>query len=188
MSKIPQLKNNQKEGRIRMLCSRCSQTVIEGSRFCRHCGFDLTGQRIGEKTAIEASEPTVCEFLEDLSDGTKVLSMESVPKKPQKITKTQNPLFFAWLVSAEGIDKGKDYRIAKEKTTIGKSEGSDIVIRSDFVSRNHAILFYERDKFILNDLGSTNHTFVNDKKISRRILKDNDLIKFGEVVFKFKCL
>jgi pSer/pThr/pTyr-binding forkhead associated (FHA) protein len=152
------------------------------------CGFNLTAEKIGEKTTMEASEPTLCESLEDFSDGTKVLSTESFSKKPQKIVKTQNPLFFAWLVSAGGTDKGKDYRIIKEKTTIGKSETSDIVIKSDFISRNHAILFHEKDKFILNDLESTNHTFVNDKKISRRILKDNDLIKFGEAVFKFKCL
>jgi FHA domain len=171
-----------------MLCPNCSQTVTEGSRLCRYCGFNLEAQRIGEKTTIETSEPTICESLEDLSDGTKVLSIESVPKKPQKTVKTQNPLFFAWLVSVEGTDKGKDYRITKEKTTIGKSEVSDIVIRSDFISRNHAILVHEKDKFILNDLESTNHTFVNDKKISRRILKDNDLIKFGDALFKFKCL
>jgi len=171
-----------------MLCPNCSQTVIEGSRFCMYCGFNLTVQRIGEKTTMEASEPTVCESLEDFSDGTKVLSVESFQKKPQKIAKTQKPLFFAWLVSLGGIDKGKDYRITKEKTTIGKSEESDIVVKGDFISRNHAIFFYEKDRFILNDLESTNHTFVNEKKISRRILKDNDLIKFGEAVYKFKCL
>lgn len=171
-----------------MLCPNCSQPMTEGNRFCRSCGFDLEAPRIGEKTTIETSERTVCESLEDFSDGTKVLSMESVPQKPKKTVKTQNPLFFAWLVSAEGTDKGKDYRITKEKTTIGKSEASDIMIRSDFISRNHAILFHEKDKFILNDLESTNHTFVNDKKISRRVLKDNDLIKFGDALFKFKCL
>ncbi len=171
-----------------MFCPNCSQTVVEGSRFCMHCGFNLTSKEIGEKTTMEASEPTVCESFEDLSGGTKILSEESLSKRLQKMAKTQNPLFFAWLVIAEGPDKDKDYRITKEKTTIGKSEASDIVIRSDFISRNHAILFHEKDKFILNDLESTNHTFVNDKKISRRILKDNDLVKFGEAVFKFKCL
>jgi len=170
-----------------MLCSNCSQTVTEGSRFCRYCGFNLEAQTIGDKTTIETSEPTICESLEDCSDGTKVLST-AIPKKPQKIVKPRNPLFFAWLVSAGGTEKGKDYRITKEKTAIGKSEVSDIVIRSDFISRNHAFLVHEKDKFILNDLESTNHTFVNDKKISRRILKDNDLIKFGDALFKFKCL
>jgi hypothetical protein len=153
-----------------------------------YCGFNLTAQGIGENTIMETPEATVCESFEDLSDKTKILSVESFQKKPQKIAKTQKPLSFAWLVSLGGIDKGKDYRITKEKTTIGKSEESDIVVKGDFISRNHAILVSEKDRFILNDLESTNHTFVNDKKISRRILKDNDLIKFGEAVFKFKCL
>ncbi len=176
------------ERRNKMFCPNCSQTVMEGSRFCMYCGFNLKAQGIGEKTIMETPDVTVCESFEDFSDRTKVLSAESFLKKPQQIVKTQKPLFFAWLVSLGGADKGRDYRITKEKTTIGKSEESEIVIRNDFISRTHAILFYEKEKFILNDLESTNHTFVNDKKISRRILKDNDLIKFGEATYKFKCL
>lgn len=171
-----------------MFCPNCSQTVIGGSRFCMHCGFQLSIQGIGEKTTIEGVEVTVCESPVDFSEKTKFLSTESFPKKPEKLAKTKKPLFFAWLVSLGGSDKGKDYRIMKGKTTIGKSEESDIVIKSDFVSRNHAVLFYEKNKFILNDLQSTNHTFVNDKKVSRRILKDNDTIKFGEALYQFKCL
>ena len=62
------------------------------------------------------------------------------------------------------------------------------IIKTDFVSRNHATLSYEDHKFTLNDLQSTNHTFVNDRKISKRILKDDDLIKFGDALYKFKCL
>lgn len=170
-----------------MFCPNCSQTVMEGSRFCMYCGFNLTAQGIGEKTIMEIPEKTVCESVEDFSDKTKVLSPEFFRKKPQKIVKTQKPLFFAWLVSLGGADKGKDYRIIKGKTTIGKSEESDIIIKNDFISRNHALLIYEKNKFILNDLGSTNYTFVNDKKISKRMIRDNDVIKFGEAVYKFKC-
>jgi hypothetical protein len=171
-----------------MFCPKCSQTVNEGSRFCMHCGFNLTPEEAGEMTMVEGVEATACEKLEDYSEKTKVIMQESFQRKSKKVVKTQKPLFFAWLVSLGGTDKGRDYRITKEKTTIGKSEESEIVIRNDFISRNHAILFYEKDKFILNDLESTNYTFVNDKKISRRILKDNDLIKFGEATCKFKCL
>ena len=171
-----------------MLCPNCSQAITEGSRFCMSCGFSLMPQGEGEKTIMAGPEGTVCESSEDLSDKTKLLPSESFPEEPQNILKTQKPLFFAWLVSLGGSDKGRDYRITKEKTTIGKSEESDIVIRNDFISRNHAMLAYETGKFILNDLESTNHTFVNGEKISRRILKDNDLIKFGEATYRFKCL
>jgi len=171
-----------------MFCPNCAQRVTEESRFCMHCGFRLTPEGVGEKTKAERVEATVCESPEDFSEKTKLISQEPVQQRREKLEKTKKPLFFAWLVSLEGPDKGKDYRITKEKTSIGKSEDSEILIKDDFISRNHAVLFYENHKFVLNDLQSTNHTFVNDKKISRRILKDNDIIKFGKAVYKFKCL
>jgi hypothetical protein len=153
------------------------------------CGFDLmTPQRGGEKTIMEGPEATVCESSDDVFNKTKLLSAESFSEKPQDIVKSQKPVFFAWLVSLGEPDKDRDYRITKEKTTIGKSKESDIVIGSDFISRNHAMLAYEKGKFVLNDLESTNHTFVNGEKISKQILKDSDLIKFGEATYKFKCL
>lgn len=171
-----------------MLCPNCSQPIIEGSRFCMSCGFNLTLQRGEEKTSIQRPDPTVCESSEDFSDKTKLLPSESFSEEPQNRVKTQKTLFFAWLVSLGGPDKGRDYRITSEKTSIGKSEESDIVIRSDFISRNHAMVTYEQGMFVLKDLGSTNHTFVNGDKISRQVLKDNDLIQFGEATYKFKCL
>ena len=167
-----------------MECPNCAKTINDGSRFCSHCGFPVS-ESPGRKTIVERSEATVCESFEDLSEKTRLLSPVSSGKKVEKKAK---PLFFAWLVSLGGADQGKDYRILKEKTTIGKAEDSDIVIQTDFVSRNHALLSYEDRKFILNDLQSTNHTFVNEKKISRRILKDDDLVKFGDALYKFKCL
>jgi len=122
---------------------------------------------------------------EDFSEKTRFLS----PVPPENKAESKGkPLFFAWFVRSRGGDTGKDYRILKEKTAIGKSEDSDIVISNDFVSRNHALLSYEDRKFILNDLQSTNHTYVNDKKISRRILKDDDLVRFGDALYEFKCL
>ena len=163
---------------------------MEGSRFCMHCGFRLTSKGAGEdeKTMWERIETTVLESSEEFSEKTTLISREPFPQKPEKLVKTRKPHFFAWLVSLEGTDKGKDYRILKEKTSIGKQDDSDIVIKRDFISRNHAVLTYEDQKFVLTDLHSTNHTYVNEEKISRKILRDDDRIKFGEAVYKFKCL
>lgn len=155
-----------------------------------HCGFRLTSKGAGEdeKTMWERIETTVLESSEEFSEKTTLISREPFPQKPEKLVKTRKPHFFAWLVSLEGTDKGKDYRILKEKTSIGKQDDSDIVIKRNFISRNHAVLTYEDQKFVLTDLHSTNHTYVNEEKISRRILRDDDRIKFGETVYKFKCL
>lgn len=182
--------NAKREVRL-MRCPKCTQTVIEGSRFCMHCGFNLISESRVGKTIVERAEATVCESPEDFLEKTRLMTSAVPDQKSEKLptpTKPVKPLFFGWLVSMGGPDKGKDYRILKEKTSIGKSEDSDIVITSGFASRNHAILSYEDHKFTLNDLESTNHTFVNEKKISRRILRDDDLIKFGDALYKFKCL
>jgi hypothetical protein len=169
-------------------CLNCGQTVIEGSRFCRYCGFRLNSAGTDEKTVLEQTEATVLGSSEDIHDKTTLISREPIQPKAEKQVKTEKPLFFAWLVSLEGSDKGKDYRILKEKTSIGKQESSDIVIKRDFISRNHAVLTYEDQKFVLTDLHSTNYTYVNDEKISRRILRDNDRVKFGDAAYKFKRL
>jgi hypothetical protein len=171
-----------------MFCPTCGQTLTEGSRFCMHCGFCLTPAGEDENTVLDSIEATVLQSSEDFLEKTRLISGEPLQLKPEKLVKTQKPLFFAWLVSVEGSDKGKDFRILKEKTSIGKQDNSDILIKRDFISRNHAVLIYQDQEFILTDLHSTNHTYVNSEKISRRILRDNDIIKFGEAVYKFKCL
>lgn len=171
-----------------MLCPTCGQTVTEGSRFCMHCGSPVTVTGIKDKTVTEDLEATVLESSGNLYETTVLISPASLPPKSEKPKKIQKPLFFAWLVSLEGPEKGKDHRVLKEKISIGKQENSDIVIKRDFISRSHALLLYENHQFILSDLHSTNHTYVNGEVISKKTLKDNDIIKFGDAVYKFKCL
>jgi hypothetical protein len=172
----------------KMVCLKCGQTVMEGSRFCMHCGFSLTSEGTEDKTVLEKVDTTFFKSSEDIYEKTTVIVQGPQLTKPEKQVTPLKPLFFAWFVSLDGPDKGKDYRISKEKTSIGKQETSDIVIKRDFISRNHAVLTYEDTKFVLTDLHSTNHTYVNDEKISKKILKDNDTIRFGEAAYKFKCL
>jgi hypothetical protein len=171
-----------------MLCPTCGQTVTEGSRFCMHCGSPLTVTGTKDKTLAEGLEATVLESSGDPYETTVMISPGSLSSDPDKPRRIQKPLFFAWLVSLEGPEKDKDHRVLKEKISIGKQESSDIVIKRDFISRRHALLLYENQQFILSDLHSTNHTFVNGEKISKKTLKDNDVIKFGDAVYKFKCL
>jgi hypothetical protein len=170
-----------------MLCPTCGQTVTEGSRFCMHCGSPVTVTRMNEKTVTEGLDATVLESPRDLYETTVMISPGSLPSKSETPKKIQKPLFFAWLVSLEGPEKGKDHRVLKEKISIGKQENSDIVIKRDFISRSHALLLYENHQFVLSDLHSTNHTYVNGEKISKKALEDNDIIKFGDAVYKFKC-
>jgi pSer/pThr/pTyr-binding forkhead associated (FHA) protein len=72
---------------------------------------------------------------------------------------------------------------------IGSAADADIVLRDSTVSGKHASLRYKDQKFYLTDLDSTNGTYLNDGSngIAREELKDNDVVRIGEVSLKFKC-
>lgn len=57
--------------------------------------------------------------------------------------------------------------LKKEKTRLGRQLDNDMVFHEDFVSRFHAEIHYESDKFVLYDKQSTSGTFVNSKNIDR---------------------
>lgn len=91
----------------------------------------------------------------------------------------------ACVVQIYGDDLGKRFPITEE-LTIGRSETSTIVVEAPNVSRRHAHIFLEEDRYWVEDLGSTNGTHVNDVEIEgRRPLSNGDLITTGGLVFKF---
>jgi pSer/pThr/pTyr-binding forkhead associated (FHA) protein len=75
--------------------------------------------------------------------------------------------------------------LIKPVTTLGRQLGSDIVIHEEFVSRSHAEIILENDKYILVDKNSTSGTFVNGKKINRCILNSGDLIGLANIYIMF---
>jgi len=64
------------------------------------------------------------------------------------------------------------------------------VLRDNAISGKHASLRYKDQKYTITDLDSTNGTFLNDRAdpIAREELKDNDVIRMGDVTLKFKRL
>jgi len=59
-----------------------------------------------------------------------------------------------------------------------------IYLDSEEVSKLHAKLFMVKGVLIIHDLNSTNGVFVNNKKISKTVLKENDILKIGDTEFK----
>ena len=77
------------------------------------------------------------------------------------------------------------YPIKKSVTTIGRKVDNDIVIQSDYISRNHAEICYEDSKFYLYDKNSSGGTFVNTTKIDKSALISGDLVLLANVPFIF---
>ena len=81
---------------------------------------------------------------------------------------------------------GREHRLVDDVTTVGRAVENDIVITSRRVSREHARFRREGWRVILEDLGSTNGTFLNDERVLNPVqLRDEDHIRLGDVTFVF---
>ncbi|MBN2360717.1 MAG: diguanylate cyclase [Deltaproteobacteria bacterium] len=89
------------------------------------------------------------------------------------------------LVQIYGKEMGKKFSLDKLQITIGRGPDNDIVCDMDNVSRAHAKVFNSSTGVFVEDLGSTNGTFVNDAEVKREKLRSGDLIKIGGTIFKF---
>jgi pSer/pThr/pTyr-binding forkhead associated (FHA) protein len=85
----------------------------------------------------------------------------------------------------EGQEVGKGYPVPKVPVTLGRDALCDISITDTRMSRQHSMLFYYSPNFYLKDLGSTNGTFVNDKRIKQATIKNEDIIKVGSTKMEF---
>jgi pSer/pThr/pTyr-binding forkhead associated (FHA) protein len=75
--------------------------------------------------------------------------------------------------------------LTKPVTTLGRQLENDIVFHEDFLSRFHAEIVYENEKYVLYDKESTSGTFVNGRKIDRCVLNSGDLISLANIYIMF---
>jgi hypothetical protein len=70
--------------------------------------------------------------------------------------------------------------------TVGRSPHSDIVLDESFVSSTHARLSMQGQLYVVEDLGSTNGTFVNEKQVTSAPLHMDARLRIGETVFRYE--
>ncbi|MDH4449297.1 MAG: FHA domain-containing protein [Rhodoferax sp.] len=79
----------------------------------------------------------------------------------------------------------KEVSITDAKTTLGRRPYNDVVIDNLAVSGEHALLTLQGADYFLEDLNSTNGTYINGKAIKRQRLSYGDAIEIGKYVIKF---
>ncbi|MBF0204371.1 MAG: FHA domain-containing protein [Desulfamplus sp.] len=93
-----------------------------------------------------------------------------------------------WLFCLKGnkeIEK-QHFCVYNNINYIGRSNENTIVIPESSVSKKHAELYFDSKKLIIEDKNSRNGIFINGKKVNKtEILKNDDIIKFGENTFQF---
>ena len=72
-----------------------------------------------------------------------------------------------------------------ERITIGRDETADIVLEDESISRRHCVISFEGERWFIEDLKSTNGTYVAHQFIDRVPLENGDLIAVGRTIFRF---
>ena len=79
----------------------------------------------------------------------------------------------------------KEVELTKERTTLGRRPYNDIVIDNLAVSGEHAVIHMADDGVEIEDVGSTNGTYVNAKAVTRQELRNGDIIEVGKYKIRF---
>ncbi len=110
---------------------------------------------------------------------------KSVGKSKKKIKRA--------ITGLEVIESGDNSNLRRggvipisEELTIGRNSENMVILEDKYVSSHHTKIFLRNNEYILEDLGSTNGTFINNQKVtSRVILGSGDKIKVGSAIFRF---
>lgn len=82
---------------------------------------------------------------------------------------------------------GEQIRLGARTTTLGRLDSCDVTVDDPKVSRNHAEIRPDGEAFRLVDLGSTNGTEVNGRRVDEHVLDDGDQIRVGDTLLQFKA-
>jgi hypothetical protein len=181
-----------------IICERCSTQNLEGSRYCDECGAALwlagksDGQQSnGSKMPGQNGAPTIARA-HSLSGA-----LASEDTASQSVLPAGRA--HATLVIERGSSAGKKFHLNDQEANIGRWDADggifpDVDLDSDDpeakVSRRHARISLQNGTYLIEDLGSTNGTFINrgHRLIpgDRHPLKDGDEIIVGKTFLRFR--
>jgi hypothetical protein len=145
-------------------CQECGFQNPEVANYCSRCG-----------ALLEKGEPA--------AEVTLTLSAEDVADlHHDPVVGLEGP---ALVVRAGGGRAGETFRPAGARTRIGRSPDCEVFLDDVTVSRNHAVLLADGDRFVVEDQGSLNGTFVNRHRIDRAPLENGDELQVGKYRLTF---
>jgi hypothetical protein len=147
-------------------CPECGYQNPEAANYCSRCGSLLHKTEPGEQTMTYTPE--------DLNEGAAGAVKDLAAGKGP-----------ALVVRSGGGRAGESFFPSDERTLIGRSPECDIFLDDVTVSRRHAELVRDGERFTISDLGSLNGTFVNKKRIESTTLEDDDEVQIGKYRLTF---
>lgn len=90
------------------------------------------------------------------------------------------------LAGGEFLPKGRVYRIDGKGLKLGRGKNNEVVLADHFASMEHAQIRHKKGVTTLEDLGSTNGTWVNGERINSPVqLVAGDYVKIGSITFQY---
>jgi pSer/pThr/pTyr-binding forkhead associated (FHA) protein len=133
---------------------------------------------VGESTAARKDETNIARPKPKIEDTTaqSELPQRDTGQRPAELELPRGKRLS--LAVIDGTDAGNVFRIDKPRVTIGRS--ADMTINDTEASRQHAVVEIRGDIFLVNDLGSTNGTLVDGRKITEPTeLQDKSEFQIG---------
>src|SRR5688572_19659497 len=85
-----------------------------------------------------------------------------------------------------GGQEQQTFQLDKPKMVVGREPTCEIHIDNLGISRTHCAFVNKNDAFVVQDLGSSNGTYVNGRKVNEHFLNDADEVIIGKYTLKFK--
>ena len=94
---------------------------------------------------------------------------QRAPRQPQRPPRQPRPGRSAprFLVVTDGALKGASINLAEQQITLGRSNDATLVLNDDYASSRHARIFPQDGQWVVEDLGSTNGTYLDRQKVTR---------------------
>jgi hypothetical protein len=168
------------------LCPTCGKKLEPYQTICQECSTTPAISRPLKQTVQDTQEMRPREAEETLASIPKEL-LQKKPLTEEDLSKTFVLMETPVLVVRKGPNLGQAFSLNRAfPVSIGRSRVNEILVDDTAVSAQHARIIPENGKHVLYDLGSTNGTFLNERKVAKAILKEGDTIKVGETQFQFK--
>ena len=171
------------------ICPNCDRPLEPHQTICPVCAQALVAPVV-EKFEGDSTQEIGKEMAREAHTDEELIPVALLEKKPvseESLTKTFVLMATPMLVIRKGKNIGESFSLnCVYPVSIGRSRVNEIRLEDVSVSGQHCRIIPENNGHVLYDLGSTNGTFVNDKKANRAILKEGDIIKVGETQFLYK--
>jgi pSer/pThr/pTyr-binding forkhead associated (FHA) protein len=106
-------------------------------------------------------------------------------RQPASTAKGIPARYQASVVILQGYAEGMEYPIERTYAVIGRSRDAAIPLKDPLASREHAVIVFHENTFILKDLDSTNGTHMRGASIRQRKVRHGDKFRIGDTVLQF---